>query len=88
MTVLIGVAYKMLSRVPRTEPRCVAGTDSYNGINDVFKSKYYLNFGSVFGCNLSCNNLEHVSAISKYADSLFCACTAAAATAISHFAYR
>jgi len=43
---------------------------------------------AVLCCNLSCNNLEHVSAIRKYADSLSCACTAAAAFAIPHSAYR
>jgi len=37
---------------------------------------------AILRSNLSCNNLEQVSAISKYADSLSCACTAAAATAI------
>jgi len=42
---------------------------------------------AVLCCNLSCNNLEHMSAISKYANILSCACTAAAATAIPHSAY-
>jgi len=42
---------------------------------------------AILCCNLSCNNLQHVSVISKFADSLSCACTATAAMAISHSAY-